>query len=295
MYMNIKNKFHLIVILVGVISSASAWAQSNTDDLEVINLEDLYKKQDTNTATPEATSPSRATVIEPTNEPEESVRAEMTPTKKEEARLNELKDLNQMVPFSEISVIQKKYLPKTERFEFYVGLGLTTNTPWFLNYGGKLDLSYNFTEIFGIGISTLFLTSSERQVAKEIHDNNGLTADQFIYTKGYYGLDLKFSPVYGKISYLNENIINYEMYFSLGGGISSTNSQEKDVPTVHLATGQIFAISKSMAFRWDYSINLFQATPVGTSTSGAAMEKNLYNDFVLTAGLSFFFPEAGYR
>ena len=101
-------------------------------------------------------------------------------------------------------------------------------------------------------------------------------------------------PDLRKISSLDDTIVPFDMYFSLGGGTSSTNSQEGSNATIHVGLGQIFAISKSMAFRWDYSFNTFSATPVATATSGSP-EKSNYNDLVLSAGVSFFFPEASYR
>lgn len=288
----------IVAVMMITFSSPLAFAQSTSDELEVINLEDLYKSeapaQSIETQVPRTTvegvqeSNSGLSTNELDDETVGSARAE-------EKSVKELKDLNQLIQFSDLSIIQKKFLPKTERLELYIGAGLTTNTPWFTNYGGKLNLSYNFTETFGLEVNTLFLTSSKREVAKEIHENNNLTPDQFIYTKGYYGLDLKFSPVYGKISWKNQNIIHYEMYFSAGGGVSSTNSVEKNVTTIHAGIGQLFALSKGMAFRWDYSANFFQATPMGTGSTGGAVGKGSYNDLVLTAGFSFFFPEAGYR
>ncbi len=293
-----KFKTHLklvatLIVAVGLRPLVSR-AENNADDLEVINLEELYKKEEVKVRPSRVEAPVAAP-NEVTNS-EDKTEPVMTEQKAEEIKVKELKDLNKLVPFSEISVIQRKYMPKSERLQLYLGAGLTTNTPWFTNYGGKVNLSYNFTESFGLEISTLFLTSSPRDVAREIQAQHNVQADQFIYTKGYYGLDFVWSPIYGKISFDNSNIINYEMYFSVGGGQSNTNSIEKNVPTAHLGVGQIFSLSKSMAFRWDYGVNVFQATPI-PSNSGTTgnTEKSTYNDLVLTAGLSFFFPEVTYR
>lgn len=292
--MIIKLAFLISTLLAGQV----VLAQGNNEDLEVINLEELYKNnQPVQKTTTEAVQPA---VVENATVANETATSEVMIDEKEqqqqkEIQLKELKDLNQLVLFSDLSVIQKKFLPKTERLELYLGAGLTTNTPWFTNYGGKVNLSYNFTELFGLELSSLFLATSERDVAKEIRENNNLKPDQFIYTKGYYGLDLKFSPVYGKIAWQNESITNYEMYFTVGGGISNTNSKEGNVPTAHVGLGQIFALSKSMAFRWDYAFNFFQATPVDNGGTSGSPSKGMYQDFVLTAGVSFFFPEAGYR
>ena len=265
------------------------------DDLEVINLEGMYQAPKTSSegeVEGAATNPS-ATVPTVTPVEVEQVEAAVV-EKQEEVKVNELKDLSRLSPFREVSVIQKKYLPKTERFQFYGAVGVTTNTPWFLNYGAKLNLAYHFTESFGLELTGLFLNSSEREVAKEIRENNGLRPEQFIYTKGYYGLDIIWSPIYGKLSNLDGGIVPFDMYFSAGLGTSNTNSSEQNVTTIHFGTGQIFAITKAIAFRWDYSLNLFEATPI-SSVGVATPAKGSYTDLILTAGVSFFFPEASER
>lgn len=211
------------------------------------------------------------------------------------AQLQDLSDLNKLSPFTDISVIQKKFLPKTERFQFFVAGGLTTNSPWFLSLGAKINISYNFTESLGLELASIYLTNSERDAAKDIRTNNSLQPDKFIITKYNLGLDLIWSPIYGKVTSLNNEITAFDMYFSLGGGISNTNSIETNVPTFHLGTGQIFAITKSMAFRWDYSGYMYQATPTQDTGTSVAPSKSTYYDLIFTAGMSFFFPEASYR
>ncbi len=286
-----KKNILLISILVSGFMVLPFMAQAQqADDLEVVNLEGMYQNSNVTKPVPvqsEALIQKTVEQVEPTDEV-------VPPVKKEDVSVNELKDLSRLSPFREVSVIQKKYLPKTERFQFFGALATTTNTPWFLNYGAKLGLAYHFTESFGLELSGLFLSSSEREVAKEIRDNNGLRPEQFIYTKGYYGLDLMWAPIYGKLSNMDGGIIPFDMYFSIGGGSSNTNSAEGNVPTVHIGTGQIFAITKSIAFRWDYSLNIFQATPVSVGGTGVPA-KGSYNDLILTAGVSFFFPEASLR
>jgi outer membrane beta-barrel protein len=273
-----KNILLISTVYIGLMAAPLLAKAQQSDDVEVVNLEGMYQNSNATKPVPVAVQSDAAPIEE----------------KKEDVRVNELKDLSRLSPFREVSVIQKKYLPKTERFQFFGALATTTNTPWFLNYGAKLGLAYHFTESFGLELSGLFLSSSEREVAKEIRDNNGLRPEQFIYTKGYYGLDLMWSPIYGKLSNMDGGIIPFDMYFSIGGGSSNTNSAEGNVPTVHVGTGQIFAITKSIAFRWDYSLNIFQATPVSVGGSSTPAQGG-YNDLILTAGVSFFFPEASLR
>lgn len=278
-----------IVALASLFVNYAAAVDQPLDDQEILNVENLYS---TPPAEP-APAPTSSTVTN-TDLTAEPTQNEKPQVKKQDQEIKNITELNQLSPFSEVSVIQKKYLPKTERFQLFGGVSMVTNSPWFLNIGGKLSLSYNFTEAFGLELGGMFLSNSEREVAKEIHDNNGLEPDLFVNTKAYYGIDVVWSPVYGKISLLNERIIPFDMYFSGGFGMSDTNSQEGTVPTFHLGTGQIFALSKAWAFRWDFSWTFFSATAIskGNATPPA---KNSYNDLTLSAGLSFFFPEAKYR
>ncbi len=293
-------KLYFVILSCGIVGfSFLAQAQEQQlDDQEILNIENIYK-----TETPKAMQPRQApapeivpkSAAETSSETAESENQTAVAPAPKNQRVENLTDLNKLSPFSEISVIQKKFLPKTERFQIYAGGGTTTNSPWFLNMGLKVNLGYHFTESFGVELSGLFLSNSEREVAKEIRDNNLLQPEKFINTKSYVGVDLVWAPIYGKLTMLNKHIIPFDMYFSAGGGTSSTNSQEGSVPTLHVGVGQIFAINKSMAFRWDYSWTSFQATPIPDKLATGVAEKNSYNDLILTAGFSFFFPEARYR
>jgi outer membrane beta-barrel protein len=83
-------------------------------------------------------------------------------------------------------------------------------------------------------------------------------------------------------------ITPFDLYFAAGLGLTSTNARFSE-PTVHLGTGQIFAINKSLAFRWDFSWNFYSAR--NTVTSDLSNQNNLF----MSMGASFFFPEAKYR
>jgi hypothetical protein len=46
-------------------------------------------------------------------------------------KLEDFSGLGNLAPFSEISVIQKRFLPKTGRFQLFGGLTSVVNDPWF--------------------------------------------------------------------------------------------------------------------------------------------------------------------
>lgn len=285
----------LIFLNMGLITQTVFGQQQSLDDQEIINVENLYKQSPPPIISPQIEKSEEASSQTEQQKLQEEKMQIKNDIDIQKSKIKSLTDLNKLAPFSDISVIQKKFLPKTGRLQLYTAGGLMTNSPWFINLGVKINLAYHFSESFGIEASGMVFTSTESEAAKEIHSNNNLQPNKFVNTKYNMILDMLWIPIYGKVTNLENAIIPFDMYFALGGGLSGANAQESTSPTFHIGTGQIFALSKSTAFRWDYSWNLYQATPEADSVSTSAPSKSNYNDLIFTAGVSFFFPEASYR
>jgi outer membrane beta-barrel protein len=275
----------LIGILSAVIFSiglsfAPKMAQAQ-DDFE--NIESLFSKDDPSVApTPQPSMPHPA-VPEP-GEPE-SADSSTGPAKDS---FKGISDLSKLDPFSDVAVIQRRFLPKTGRFEAFGGATVVMNDAFFLNYGLNGRLAYYFRERYGVEFVGSLLTNTTRQVTDDLRNKRNVITTAFVTPTNYFGLDFKWVPVYGKMSWRNHKIVPFDLYFSLGLGSTTTN-QGGSAPTLHLGTGQVFAKTKGMAFRWDFSWNMFNTT---SSTGGGSA---LYNNLFLSLGMSFFFPEATYR
>lgn len=207
-----------------------------------------------------------------------------------EAQNNKLTDfagLSRLAPFSEVSIIQKRFLPKTNRIQFTGGFTTITNNPWFFTAGVSLKVAYYFTEAWGVEGLYNAMSSSARQSANELHDNNRVSADSFGFPKNYMGLDAKYTPFYGKMTWLNKKIVPFEHYFTAGVGNTSVSTGGSG-PTMHFGTGQNFALSKRFSVNWDFSTMIYSAK----STDGTNQS---FSDLSLTVGMSFFYPEAKYR
>lgn len=210
-----------------------------------------------------------------------------TETKSSDNTLSDFSGLSGLSPFQEVSIIQRRYMPKTGRFQLFGGLTTVTNDPFFLTFGGVAKAGYFITEKWGVELNYFALSTSTRSVTEDLKSNHNVGTENLVYPKSYMGIDLMYVPIYGKMSWFNETIIPFDLYFSAGYG--TTNTQSGDNPgTLHLGTGQIFSISKSYAFRWDFSWNMFTARGIDGSDS-------TFNNLFLTVGMSWFFPEAGYR
>lgn len=228
-------------------------------------------------------------------EPRRAEKAREAEAAAETQRPVDFSDLGGLAPFAEVSVLQKRYMPKTGRFQAFGGLGLVTNDPFFNSVAAVGKLGYFLSETWGIELNYWALSTSEAQATRELRAISGVNTDSLVLTRNAAALDLVFVPIYGKMTWLNEKIIPFDLYFSLGPGTSTVQTVAggqtvtQNAQTVHLATGQIFSLSKSMAFRWDFSWNFFQ------SQNDVTKKMDSYDNLFLTVGASFFFPEAKYR
>ncbi|MCC7406173.1 MAG: outer membrane beta-barrel domain-containing protein [Bdellovibrionales bacterium] len=208
--------------------------------------------------------------------------------------ISTLSELSTLAPFSDIAVIERRFLPKTKRWEFSGSLLGTINNPFFTNMGAGLRGGYYFQEKFGVEAMYFFVSSNERSVTDNLRTKRNVKTESLVTPKGYFGADFKWTPMYGKMTFMNKRIVPFDFYFSAGVGMTNTD-QGNSEPTLHLATGQAFALSKKMAVRWDLSWNLYQAKTTVVK-SGASRETTAnQDDLYLSLGVSFFFPEATYR
>ncbi|MBX2988786.1 MAG: outer membrane beta-barrel domain-containing protein [Bdellovibrionaceae bacterium] len=273
---------------LGLLSPAATWAQdgaaSDNEELKIIEVElenDATRSQNTAPADSPATGTGETTAGSLSEEAAE------TQTQAPEPRKDmEFKDLGHLAPFSEVSVIQRRFMPKTGRFQLFGGLTMITNDPFFNVFGGVGKAGYFFTETLGVELNYFALSTGEAKATQELKSMQGVQTDNLIITKNFWSADVVYAPIYGKMSWFDKTIIPFDLYFSLGYG--ATGTQNGSAGTLHLAAGQIFSMSKSTAFRWDFSWNFFDAKGIDGKTSS-------YNNLFLTLGWSWFFPEAKYR
>ncbi len=204
-------------------------------------------------------------------------------------------DLLKLVPFNDVAVIQRRFLPKTGRFEFFPSVGLVLNDLFYFPFMFGARLGYSFNEFLGVEIVGQVVSVAERRFTSQLKRERITTSVDSI-PKSYLGADFKWSPIYGKMGFSNQSIVPFDMYFLAGGGLlkvevgkdSWNKAITKNVTAIRLGLGQKFAWSKWMAFRWDVGFLLYSVAPMGK-------KKSQFMNMHLGLGLSFFFPGAKYR
>lgn len=199
-------------------------------------------------------------------------------------------DLSRLSPFEDVAVISRKFIPKTGRFDLSTTLAFTVNNPFYTNLGGDFALGYSFSESWAIATDYFILSGNPRQITKDLDSKANVETKSLVSPKNFLGFYLRWMPIYGKMSFLDEAIVPYDIYFRLGGGLTQTEEKSGE-STVSFGIGQVFGVNKSLALKWDFLWNYYQAT-----VTEAGEEKKLgHSDLFLNVGLSFFFPEAKYR
>lgn len=212
---------------------------------------------------------------------------EVAPTKE----VQTLSDLANLAPFEDVAVIQRRFLPKTNRFELSGSAFSNLNNPFFTNVGAAFRAAYYLREKYAIEGLVTFASTAAREVTQDLESNRSITTDNVVTSKGFAGLAFKWNPIYGKITWLNKSIVPFDLNFNLGFGVTQTTDEQNE-PTIHFGTSQVFAQSKSVAFRWDLMWNMYNTA---TRNSAGVQENLTQNDLFLGIGMSFYFPEASYR
>lgn len=205
-------------------------------------------------------------------------------------------ELTHLIEYGDIAVIQRKGLPKTGRFEIHGGLTSVLNDAFFESFGFGARLNYSFVEQWALEFNYMSVSPSARGFTSSLESDRGILASSRVVPLSFVGASIRYTPFYGKLTFLDDTIIPFDLYFSLGGVRVGTN-QNSEETGAHLGIGQIFSLNKDFAFRWDFSYYYYAASfsivnrIEDTVQSGRGNFGNLY----LSLGFSYFFPEAPYR
>ncbi|MEI7973205.1 MAG: outer membrane beta-barrel domain-containing protein [Bdellovibrio sp.] len=211
-----------------------------------------------------------------------ALRAE--PRVRTEVKVDSVIDLAKLAPASDVSVIQKRLMPKTSRFQFFAGLQFLANDPWFSGQGLGLRLGYGFSEAWAVELQNLNLGVSSRDSVQDLSSSLAVNTSALVSTKNYLGAHLVWTPFFGKLALWDEKIVPFDMHFSLGGGSSGlTSASQSSAGTIHLGLGQVFSINKSVGLRWDLDVNTFN------------LDSGRFYNVVLGIGASYYIPEVRSR
>lgn len=213
------------------------------------------------------------------------------PSVKSTDKSNVSDELNDLELYSDIVVIQKKFFEKTSRWELSVSGVTSLNNKFFTSLGLKGTVGYHFSERWAVEGQAWYLSQLERDFTSDLEDEYQISTSDIVTPQGYLGLNLVWTPIYGKLSLQERSVNPFELFFTLGAGVILTDDNQ-NAPALNLSFGQIHPLSPGMTLRWEIGGNIFSAKGKGSLQGGQQGEETLSEIFYVSVGTSFFLPEA---
>jgi outer membrane beta-barrel protein len=189
-----------------------------------------------------------------------------------------------------VKSVQRKAVLKRGRFEFTPMAFMTLNDAFFPKYGPGGRIAYHVADALAVGL--------RYQQYNLIPDDNVRLAKRqlqaqlpVVLPEQSFGLDVMWSPIYGKVSVFN-SIRHFDLYILGGVGalLSQTSSGQApnggDGPhlTTTLGIGQRFSVLEWLAVDLSLLETLYPDRPAGHNKSV------LQHALTLNLGVSFFLP-----
>lgn len=184
---------------------------------------------------------------------------------------------------SNLGIVQKNFLTKTGRIELFGGLSMVPTEVFYRTFGGQLNAGYHFNEAWAINGLGYFFSSTPRGEIDDLRKTNEVKVDNLIYLKSYYALSAYWNPIYGKMTYFNQNITPFEIFFTAGAGRVRTQAASENFG-IHLGMGNTFYLSRNSGVRLDLNWVFYQTKDINNRNQNA-------NSLMLTLGYSGFYPE----
>ncbi|OGR10508.1 MAG: hypothetical protein A2341_09480 [Deltaproteobacteria bacterium RIFOXYB12_FULL_58_9] len=181
-----------------------------------------------------------------------------------------------------IPAVTGRVFAKSGRLELSPGFGLSLNDPFYDHIVASGAVAYHVTEWLWIGGSADFYISPSSTIAVANRD-----PEQFDYNRPVYTarLEVGWSPIYGKLSLLAEQVFHFDTYVSAGVGVVGPSETDATLAGT-FAIGEHFFINEWMAFKLELRDQIFGLARAPAKNK----DKELQNFLSATLGVCFYLP-----
>lgn len=196
--------------------------------------------------------------------------------------------------------IRRRLLLRGGRFEVTPTFGFTLNDAFRRTALVGAQLNYHISDSFALGVTALGGFSYNSGLADRISDQRpeevkqGAFSDLALLATA----ELQYAPLIGKFAIFGRYVFNYDLHLLAGAGVGM-QSGDKDMDNLALTPvvgiGLRTFVNNSMAFSlqvrdYIYSSAL-NAVAKGDEESGTKAEESWSNNFAVTIGFGFYFPQ----
>jgi outer membrane beta-barrel protein len=211
----------------------------------------------------------------------------------------------------DIRVIRPKFMSKRGRFELGGQLTTVMNQVFIYTYLATGIIDYHFTETLALEVAGAYGFSIDKEDKRILEDEFQIQT-QILRTEYLLNGALLWTPVYGKYQLSSGEVIYFDTFLTVGGGLTGIRylyeqcgadnvaqgqaAPEKPAPATFsypgltFGIGQKFFMSRSWALRWDARDQLFFYNEGdGSCTPEAGGETKPHQNITLQLGASTFF------
>jgi len=188
---------------------------------------------------------------------------------------------------TQVQVVQNRTFSRSGKVEFGILGGAIMTDPFISVFSAGGKLGYNFSDLFKLQALVW------RDFVKE--SSSGVTFSQDTsrlpdsnYPEMLYAGEFVFSPIYGKLDFLNLFIMYCDLHIGVGAGDRVTQSGPDLAYIVNV--GEEIFLSQHFSFNFDYRMLIFQQTILDKfDGSNAVLGKPYEMSNVFTIGFSVLF------
>lgn len=200
--------------------------------------------------------------------------------------------------------VRRRRLLRGGRFEATPIFGFSLGTPFKSNYYAGGRLAYHVSDRWALGVTALSGFSGTTGLGDQIVSQREVKEDSFADNTLLASFEGIYTPLYGKYAVAGRYVFNYDMHLIFGvAGASVGLSEATDAEGIK--PGAVVGIGmRTFVDDW-WSINVQvrdyiyssatnavrQTNPDGSPTAAQADEA-FSNNFALTLGVGFYFPQA---
>ncbi len=202
--------------------------------------------------------------------------------------------------------IRNRNVSKGRAFTFYPFGGLVLNNPFFFSLGPGGTLGYHFNEFHSLNLLGAYFFNTSTQYATDIANDRELQGDDNQYLRDIRNFPkakmlalaiYEMSPLYGKMSFAKNVVLNIDFLFSAGGGTIIFDAGSP-LPAFTVGMGQRLYFGKRWGIRLDImalmylgpnylDANITQAIATNEPYILDHFKRQLTFHFLCSAGLVF--------
>ncbi len=156
-----------------------------------------------------------------------------------------------------IRAVSRRVFLKRQRFELVPGFGFQTNDPFSRPFSIGARASYHFNEEFALDFGGAYAPPFFVQQLQDVRLLGGDAADlqkardTTAIMAGYVDGGVTFSPFYGKLALMAEQVLHFDGFVSAGLGVTFDNSDNFIHPALELGLGGRVFLLKWLTVRAD--------------------------------------------